>query len=216
MTPPARADRGFWTEELGAFFSWVLPRFSELRDAHGVRELWLQAEAARYFWHHRPDGPLPFRLNHRMAHRTRPDFACLAAEPDGNPVMGAELKVYYLNSFYKNLTGHSQKNSEALLADARTDEGRYLFTPELADRCSPREGSILKDYHRLVHLRAMSEHAGCLLMVLQVLDLEYGRDAKSGEPTTEFGEAVQKADFGGPGVVLAEQNNFRVTAWFVN
>ena len=201
-------SKEYWQQELSTFFDGVLPVFKELRDAQGVRELWLQAEAARYFWYHRPDGPLPLRLNHLMAHRTRPDFACLASEPDGEPVMAAELKVYYLNSFYKNLTGHSAGNNQDLLSKARTDDGRYLFTPELAERCHPREGSILKDYRRLLHLRANPQLSSCQFLLLLVLDLEY-------EGNT-FGEAIQKADFGGPGVILAEQDNFRVTAWFVD
>ena len=201
-------SKEFWSQEFSAFFDGVLPVFKELRDAHGVRELWLQAEAARYFWYHRSGGALPFRLNHRMAHRTRPDFACLASEPDGEPVMAAELKVYYLNSFYKNLTGHSEGKNQDLLSEARTTEGRYLFTPELAERCHPSEGSILKDYKRLVQLRTNPQLSRCQLLMLLVLDLEY-------EGNT-FGEAIQMADFGGPGLTLAERDNFRVLAWFVD
>ena len=188
---------GFWKRELSGFFDWCAPRLQQVVDAAGVRELWLQGEAFRYFRHERDAGSLPVWVN---CHK-RNDLVCFDSPADtAVPMMIAELKLYGLEGYFsKNLTGYSDLHPYVQPRSARQ---RFVFQPEHAAQCNPREGSILKDYQKLLKRRAEDD---CLCLLVLVLDTRRTPDG--------FGGAIQQVDFGGPSKVLFRSDDLLVKLW---
>lgn len=182
-----------YPQELREFLTWCAPRLEEVLDAVGVRELWLQGEAYRYFRHHRPNGQLALYTN---AHNKN-DLAFYASHDDDTPEAVVEIKLYGLAGYYsKNLTGHS---SMTPYREPGKDE-RFVFTAEHARQCHPQEGSILKDYRKLLAQTGRR-------YILLLLDTRRPPDA--------FGRAVQRVDFGGPGTSLLSTEKCAAMVWEV-
>lgn len=179
-----------YAQELESFLAWCHPRLEEVFGADGAREVWLQGEAYRYFRYHRPTGPLYLYTN---AHNKN-DLAFFAPTEHDQPDAVVEIKLYGLNFLQKNLTGYHSLAPYRELSEG----GRFCFQPEHAERCHPQEGSILKDYKKLL------SQAGrrYLLLVLNTAN----------EPNA-FGKAIQRVDFGGPGRTVLQNRNFAATVW---
>jgi hypothetical protein len=181
-----------WLDEFSRFFAWCQPRLPEVLDAGGAREVWLQGEAYRYFRKHRPAGPLCLYAN---CH-DRNDLAFYATDDAETPIALAEIKLFGLDYYPKNLTGYAD-----LRPYVAPPRGRFVFEPTHAARCHPKESSILKDYRKL--LRATDGRRFMLL----VLDTR--------APASEFGTAIQNVDFGRRGVVVHDHAPVKVTCWEV-
>ena len=181
-----------WPEEFSKFFAWCQSRLPEVLDASGAREVWLQGEAYRYFRLHRPDGPLCLHTNSH----DRNDLAFYATDTSETPVALAEIKLFGLDYYSKNLTGYSD-----LRPYVRPARGRFIFDGNHAARCHPKESSILKDYRKLLR-----QPAGRRFLLL-VLDTRATAQA--------FGHAIQNIDFGRRGTVVHEEAPVRVTCWAV-
>jgi len=179
-----------WQKEFEEFFSWCAPRLKEVMEAGGVRELWLQGEAYRYFRHHRPGGLLNVWTNTC----NRNDLAFYADEDSESPYLVLEMKLYALNFLTKNLTGFSDMRPYQAPSQ---ENARFTFTPR--HRCHPREGSILKDYRKLL------KQPGCMRLLMLVLN--------TATDVNEFGEAIQRVDFGTPGVDVFKKDHVHVRWW---
>lgn len=184
--------------ELNVFLEWCQSRLVEVFDAGGVREVWLQAEAFRYFRYHRKHGPVCLWTN---AHN-RNDLAFYETDESSEPVAVVEIKLFGLKGYYsKNLTGHSDMSPYV----APPDGERFTFRPEHAGRCHRTEGSILKDYQKL-----LAQGRGAKRFMLLVLDTRSADDADA------FGRAIGCVDFGGPGVTVLSAAGCSATLWEVS
>lgn len=182
-----------YTHELRDFLAWCSPRLEEVLDAGGAREIWLQGEAYRYFRFHRAAGALALWTN---AHNKN-DLAFYESEDANEPDAVVELKLCGLDYMPKNLTGYHSLAPYSELPGRR----RFVFLPEHAIRCHPKEGSILKDYAKLLEQRGRRY----LLLVI---------DARR-QPNA-FGAAIQRVDFGGPGRPILETEKCRAIVWEVS
>lgn len=182
-----------YPQELRTFLAWCAPRLEELLDAGGVREVWLQGEAYRYFRFHRSKGPLALYTN---AYKKN-DLAFYGSDADHEPDAVVEVKLYGRAGYYsKNLTGHSSMTPYREPAKRE----RFVFTPDHAIQCHPKEGSILKDYRKLL----AQQGRRYMLLVLDTRQL-----------ADNFGRAIQRVDFGGKGTSLLRTAKCAATLWEV-
>lgn len=181
-----------YPRELREFLAWCAPRLEEILDAVGAREVWLQGEAHRYFRHHRARGPLAVCTN---AHNKN-DLAFYECETADEPAAVVEIKLYGLDYLQKNLTGYHTLAPYLKPAGNR----RFRFQPGHAAKCHPREGSILKDYQKLL---AQTGRRYLLLVV------------NTQRPANAFGQAIQRVDFGGPGLNVLKTSKCSATLWKV-
>ena len=179
-----------YIREIQDFLVWCQPRLEEVFDAGGAREVWLQGEAYRYFRFHRAAGPLGLCTN---AHNKN-DLVFYKNDEAEEPDAVMEIKLYGLAYLLKNLTGHHS------LTPYRkpSDDGRFLFLPRHAAKCHPKEGSILKDYRKLLGQSGRR----FLLLILN-----------TGQPANDFGKAIQIVDFGGPGRTVLRTGKCSATVW---
>lgn len=179
-----------YTQELKDFLAWCQPRLEEVLEAGGAREVWLQGEAYRYFRFHRPAGALWLYTNAC----NKNDLAFYQTSDAQVPDAVVEIKLYGLDYLHKNLTGH---HSLAPYREPSSNE-RFRFLPAHAANCHPREGSILKDYNKLLNQSGRRY----LLLVLN-----------TGQPANTFGRAIQRVDFGGPGTTVLKTGKCSGTVW---
>ncbi|MFO0556341.1 MAG: hypothetical protein U0271_48660 [Polyangiaceae bacterium] len=180
-----------WTQEFAGFFHWCHPRLTEVLDASGVRELWLQGEAYRYFRRHRTGGTLCVYTNTH----NKSDLAFYATDTDESPIAVVEIKLLGLDYQSKMLTGHSDLRPYVTHASGQ----RFVFDRTHADQAHPKVNSVLGDYKKL-----LVEPHGRRFLILVL---------NTACPGSGFGEAVQNVDFGGPGDVVHDRSPVTVTCW---
>jgi hypothetical protein len=184
-----------WVAEFARFFAWCHSRLLEVFDASGCRELWLQGEAYRYFRHHRSEGALCVWTNEHKKN----DLAFYRTDDDMQPEMVMEIKLLGNHFYTKTLTGFSDMRPYRSPEKPRE---RFTFDPALAEQHHPREGSLLKDYAKL-----LSDDTKIRLLML-VHDMR--------NPETGLGRALQCVDFGHRGLEVGGDASYRATIWEVN
>ncbi|MFW6031154.1 MAG: hypothetical protein ACOC9T_01065 [Myxococcota bacterium] len=130
----------------------------------------------------------------------RNDLVCYASEEDGAGIrMVSEWKLYGQRGFFtKNLTGYADFRP---YKEPTSTCDRFVFEP--THRPHPREGSILRDYHKLLGQHDSLQHDLLRLLVLVLM--------REKEPDG-FGSVIDRVDFGSAGhdVVCDEQLLVRV------
>lgn len=194
-----------WIAAWRGFFESVAEPLSNVLDAQGCREGWLQAEAFRYFRQREVALyvnylvlPGPAGLKNRKA-----DFASYTSHSDDAALeFVGELKVYGEAGFYKkNLTGG---NFQEALRRLRRD-GSVTFKNIPRDRQLVAGPGLLADYFRLVDYDAGADSPTRFLMLC----------VRRATKPDEFGATLAKAEFERAGVLLLDREDMYVKAWSV-
>ena len=200
----ARRDAEYWIHELQALFEDVGPSLTEVLDAWGCREGWLQGEAFRFFRRRGKDrydfrvNELPLVLDDSNGKSKKADLAFYV---DNELACFGELKLYGTAGYYaKNLTGGAQLGPYL----AKVNAGETVVFRNDASLEKEAQGGLLWDYYRLVK-HQNSKNAGVSRLLVLVLDRR--------EQPDDFGRVISNVEFEKPAKVLLSSPALLVKVW---
>jgi hypothetical protein len=192
-----------WANELRSFFGARAVELADVLTAGGCREGWIQGEAFRHF---RRERGLAFYCNaHPVPYGKAADFAVYDShEDDADLLFLAELKVLgSVNYQPKNITGRGA-DAKRLRALLRSRGDLVVTARQYRHAMEINEGSLVRDYFRIIHAKETDSVVRALLLVLDL----------RGTPDT-VGEVLRAIEFEHRARTIFASADFIVKAWFL-